>query len=434
MNALAVWMNGERVATWRLRGATHTLAYEPSWLASPRCRPLSLSLPMTANLQVSGAAVRNYFENLLPDNGEIRERLRRRHGAKGADAFNLLAAIGRDCVGAVQLLPLDEEPVGFDRLEYEAMSDGEVEAHLQDMLSSDPLGRDDGGSWRISIAGAQEKTALLRVGERWCRPLGATPTTHILKLPLGLVGGLQLDMRDSVENEWLCLKLLAAMGLPTASCDMATFGARKVLVVERFDRLWMDNGRWIARLPQEDFCQASGTSPADKYEEHGGPGISQCLRLLAGSSQARQDRSVFLLAQMAFWLLAATDGHAKNFSIFLGPGGSCHATPLYDVLSAWTIEGPGANQVRAQKMKLAMAVRAKNAHYRLADIQPRHWLELAEREEPGLRHTMVEMAQLVPAAVLRVQALLPAGFPESVWETITGRLKAQAEKFLRGVA
>nr|WP_157271849.1 type II toxin-antitoxin system HipA family toxin [Azohydromonas aeria] len=426
-------MNGERVATWSVRGTAHTLRYEPSWLASPRCRPLSLSLPIAAGLRLDGPVVRNWFDNLLPDNADIRERLRRRHRAAGTDAFNLLAAIGRDCVGAVQLLPPDAEPRGFDRLDHDPLDDEAVEQHLDDMLAGTPFGRDeDEAAFRISIAGAQEKTALLRVGERWCRPRGATPTTHILKLPLGLVGGLQLDMRDSVENEWLCLKLLGAMGLPAAACDIATFGARKVLVVERFDRQWMDAGRWIARLPQEDLCQASGTAPGDKYEDQGGPGMERCLRLLSGSSDAQRDRGVFLLAQLAFWLLAATDGHAKNFSIFLAAGGGYRMTPLYDVLSAWTVEGPRANQVRAQKMRLAMALRTKNAHYRLADIQPRHWLELADREAPGLRHTMVDMAQGVTAAVARVEAMLPEGFPGAVWEVITGRLVAQAEKFLRG--
>lgn len=245
-----------------------------------------------------------------------------------------------------------------------------------------------------------------------------------------MIGGLQLDMRESVENEWLCLQLLQALGLPVARSEMARFGRHRVLVVERFDRAWVDGARWLARLPQEDFCQATGTAPAHKYEEHGGPGMAACLRLLMGSSQPRQDRGVFLLSQLAFWMLAAIDGHAKNFSLFLMPGGRYHATPLYDVLSAWPIQGRGAHQLHLRKMKLAMAVRTRKTRYLLHEIQPRHWRELADREADGLWPTMVEMAGRVPRAIEAVQGRLPADFPPRVWDSITAGLAAQAKRFL----
>ena len=120
----------------------------------------------------------------------------------------------------------------------------------------------DDGLFRISIAGAQEKTARLRHQGQWCRPHGATPTTHILKLPLGLIAGSRrVDASDSVQNEWACAQLLAALGLPVATTSMDRFGGQLVLVVERFDRHWMNQGRWIARLPQEDFFQALGVAP-----------------------------------------------------------------------------------------------------------------------------------------------------------------------------
>jgi len=153
-----------------------------------------------------------------------------------------------------------------------------------------------------------------------------------------------------------------------------------VLVVERFDRQWLDDPhRWIARIPQEDFCQALGVPPDDKYEAQGGPGMAPCLQVLRGSAIAATDIRHFLCAQLAFWLLAATDGHAKNFSIFLLPGGRYRMTPLYAVISARPVIGPGPNQVAWQETKLAMAVRSKNTHYELARIQTRHWQALARR-------------------------------------------------------
>lgn len=435
MNALSVWMNGERVATWTLRSGTHTLRYEPSWLVSERRRSLSLSLPIGPSLTITGAVVKSYFDNLLPDNDDIRERLRRRYGAASREAFDLLTAIGRDCVGAVQLLPEDADTPDVRRLEHTPLGEAAIEAHLDAMLTGAPLGsaeQDDGG-FRISIAGAQEKSALLRVGKRWCMPHGATPTTHILKLPLGLVGGMQYDMRDSVENEWLCMHLLAAMGLPTAACEIARFGRHKVLVVERFDRQWQDQGTWIARIPQEDFCQATGKPPGAKYEADRGPGIDACMRLLGGSAAADRDRALFLLSQLAFWLLGATDGHAKNFSLFLHAADSYRMTPLYDVLSAWPITGTGRGRIAPHNLRLAMAVRASNAHYHLAEIQTRHWFALDERYNTGLSDALAEWVGQVPQAIEQVQALLPAGFPEPVWTAVTTQLRAQAQRFLRGL-
>src|SRR5690606_17250821 len=130
-----------------------------------------------------------------------------------------------------------------------------------------------------SIAGAQEKTGLLRHQGRWCVPLGSTPSTHIFKLPLGLVGNMRADMTGSVENEWLCLKLMAAFGIPVAEADMASFDGQPVLLVTRFDRRLADDGSWWMRLPQEDMCQASGLPASRRYESDGGPGIARIMEL-----------------------------------------------------------------------------------------------------------------------------------------------------------
>ncbi len=156
------------------------------------------------------------------------------------------------------------------------------------------------------------------------------------------------------------------------------FGAQKVLVGERFDRQWIDE-RWIARLPQEDFCQALAVPPDRKYESNGGPGIEDALKLLSGSASSNADREQFLLVQLAFWLLPTTDGHAKNFSVFHNAGDSYRMTPLYDVLSAWPVIGHGANSLSPQKARLAMGLRAKNMHDRLGEIRARHYRELANQ-------------------------------------------------------
>ena len=138
-----------------------------------------------------------------------------------------------------------------------------------------PLGQEESGdddAFRISLAGAQEKTALLWHKGAWHRPTGATPTTHILKLPIG-VSPQGIDLSTSVENEWLCAQIVREYGIPVAPCRIETFGERKTLVVERFDRQLAADGAWWLRLPQEDFCQSTATPPALKYENDGGPGI-----------------------------------------------------------------------------------------------------------------------------------------------------------------
>ena len=147
---------------------------------------------------------------------------------------------------------------------------------------------------------------------------------------------MRADMTDSVENEWLCGRIMQALGFDIAPSTIESFDATTVLVVTRFDRRWQGAesgaeskprfrpppGAWIARLPQEDFCQALGVAPERKYQTDGGPSMHDCLQVLAAGDQPARDRATFALAQLAFWLLAATDGHAKNFSIGIGAAGT----------------------------------------------------------------------------------------------------------------
>lgn len=428
--ALNVWMNGELVGMWTVDRNSHTFRYEASWLESPHRRSLSLSLPISSSLEIKGEEVKNYFDNLLPDNEKIRSRLSKRFNAK-PDTFGLLEAIGRDCVGAVQLLPEGATPEGWNCIKCEPLSDEQIGEILR-AVPSDAAPIHDDDLFRISIAGAQEKTALIHWRDQWCRPNCSTPTTHIFKLPLGIigVGGSRVDASDSVHNEWLCAEIVTALGLPTATTSIAAFGEETVLVVERFDRLWMDNNTWLARLPQEDFCQALGIPPDKKYEQHGGPGMARCLQLLQGSTN-KNDTLFFLLTQFAFFLLAAPDGHAKNFSIFLQRGDTYEMTPLYDILSAWPYLGRGPNQLNRHKAGLAMAMRSKNAHYVLKDIRTRHWHQLAMKNGGAeVWEAMLQLAENVDEALSTVESRLPNDFPIHTWTTISAGMRAEAKRFL----
>lgn len=420
-NELVVWMNGIRVGTWTQgkRGGD-SFQYDPAWVADPAARVLSLSLPFVpGNIPHRGAVVTRFFDNLLPDSDGIRRRIRSKFATESTGAFELLAAVGRDCVGAVQLLPEGEVPKGVHEIEAEPLTEEGVERAIDAAVSETRvLGHKDDEDFRISIAGAQEKTALLFHRGRWCIPRGATPTTHVLKLPLGLFGNLRADMRDSIENEWLSLRLMQAFGLDVAKAEIAQFGSRKVLVVTRFDRT-LQSGGWIARLPQEDFCQALGLPSSLKYESDGGPGMREILSVLDHSSRATIDKTAFVRAQIAFWMLAATDGHAKNFSLFHERGGTYRLTPFYDVLSAWPIIGRGPNQLDEHKVKLAMAVRGKSARWKLGEIKTRHWHAVAKLAGIGDASAIIdELIEISPRACDAVGNQLPKNFPQVVADRI----------------
>ncbi len=431
--ALNVWMNGERVGVWQIPNRrTPEFVYAPTWLESPAFRPLSLSLPATlVSPVVRGEKVNAFFDNLLPDSEAIRHRMQQHFKTASQEAFDLLAAVGRDCVGAVQLLPLDASPADITCIEARPLDDAAVEQALINATTSSAWsGQAETDDFRISIAGAQEKTALLWHENGWCRPLGATPTTHLFKLPLGLVGNRQADMRTSVENEWLCAQLLQAFDILVAHCEIKTFGQQKCLVVARFDRKLHASGGYWLRLPQEDFCQATATPPHLKYEADGGPGMLDICKLLANSEDRDTDLRTFFKTQVLFWLLRATDGHAKNFSLFLLPGGRYRLTPMYDVLSAWPLIGNGANQIAPQKVRQAQAWLGKNKHYLAEGIQQRHFDMTALKCGVGgqAREVIAELISTAPKAIAAVASSLPTGFPQDLADAILGGVQRSADR------
>lgn len=427
--SLAIWMNGEYVGRWSMQpGKPDEFAYAREWAISDGARPISLSMPLRPT-PYQGDVVAAYFDNLLPDNRRVRERLQRRFGARSSGSFDLLAEIGRDCVGAIQILP-DGAPVpDIKTINSKPIGDQQIEHLLSAMLTA-PIGRlDEDEDFRISLAGAQEKTALLRQGGKWRRPRGVTPSTHILKLPIG-TGGAGIDLTTSVENEWMCARILKAYGVPVADCWMDRFGDRKVLVVERFDRKMSANGSWIIRLPQEDFCQVFGVPSDRKYEAEGGPGIQRIMDTLLGSSQAEYDRYDFLKTQILFWMLCAIDGHAKNFSVFIEAGGSYRLTPRYDVLSAFPVLGKTKGTLSPNKTKMAMAAEGQTRHYLWHSIQPRHWEETAKRCGMGAAYPRLrdELIQGTDRVIEKISKEFPSDFPASVADLIVEGLEASRDR------
>jgi len=442
-NALAIWMNGLRVGTWeRRRGSVDRLSYDAAWVNAPQGRPLSLSLPFTRApgpvriTPLQGPAVGAWFANLLPDNDHILQRLQQRYRTPSRSPFDLLAAVGRDCAGAIQLLPDSEMPDDPRHINVQPLDEAGVARILRETTLGPSFGLTPSDAFRLSIAGAQEKTALIKHQNRWGIPQGSTPSTHIFKLPLGRVGNMQADLRDSVDLEWLCMQLAREYGLPVAEVEIGQFEDQRALIVERFDRQLAPDGRWWQRLPQEDFCQALAVPPDLKYEADGGPGIARIMDVLRGSQEAQQDRRVFFTAQVMFWLMAATDGHAKNFSIQLLPGGAYRLTPLYDILSTWPIQGRSNQQLDPRKARLAMAIDGQNRHYKLVEIKRRHWLTLATRlgleaDAVALLDNIIEQTPLVLG---RLRARLPSGFPSRLFDRVANVTERAAQRLAEAVS
>ena len=218
-------------------------------------------------------------------------------------------------------------------------------------------------------------------------------------------------------------------GLPAAKAEIENFGERRVLIVERFDRLWTEDQR-LLRLPQEDSCQALSVPPNLKYESDGGPGIANILKLLRGSDEPLSDQRSFLKANIVFWLMGATDGNAKNFSIFLSPGGRFRMTPLYDVISAQP--SVDSKQILWRKFRLAMAFGTK-PHYQIRQIAPRHFFQTADQGGVGrqvIESVIEELLDGAASAVESVVASLPVDFPDEIASSIERGIRGRL-RFLR---
>jgi serine/threonine-protein kinase HipA len=179
------------------------------------------------------------------------------------------------------------------------------------------------------------------------------------------------------------------------------------------------------------MCQVLGYSPGLKYERHeGGPGILQIMKKLQGSDNAILDRYNFMKTVFLFWLLAAPDGHAKNFSVFIEENGRYRLTPIYDVISAYPLMKQ--RQIEKNKLVLAMAVHGKNRHYRWSEIQLRHWADTAKKcnfPASDMQKITQEVFEKVDEVVNHIRSILPDNFPPHISEPILEGLVSMKDKY-----
>lgn len=421
---LNIFLNGIHLGVLDYKAKRElSFTYHEEWLARSQCFPISRSLELREETH-RGESVYTYFDNLLPDATSIRQRIAARMHADSDQVFDLLAVIGRDCVGALQLINAEDPAPALKKPMGVPLSNSDIAKKLRS-LKTIPLAASEEDDFRLSIAGAQEKTAFLKLEDQWYLPIGESPTTHIFKPQIGEFKR-GLSFSDSVENEWICAEIVREFGLQVTKCQIEKFEDIKVLVVERFDRQWHKN--LLIRVPQEDFCQALGVPSFKKYEVDGGPGVIKMMDTLQESLSAADDRRAFLKAQIIFHLLAAIDGHAKNFSLRLEHAGFQMA-PLYDILSAQPMVDKGKFQ--SEKLKMALAF-GKNRHYKMREIYRRHFFETAklcrfntEEMEALISETLLQ----VPGVIERVSEKLDPDFPQDIAESIFKGIKQRVNHF-----
>lgn len=328
-NRLAVWQYGHRVAVIEQDGRGRPrLSYTEEALEAftPGVPLLSWSMPLTRTRYPQGA-VKPFLDGLLPE-GNARLVIAAEHGLVADDTFGLLGALGRDSAGALVILADGETPNEPLTVSAPPLMDEEI-VSLVSRLPVAPLGVD--AQVRLSLAGVQEKLLLVRRPDgTWARPAGGVPSTHILKPAIA-------GYPHTVENEAFCMRVAKHLGLRVASVEVILVQDRKLLVVERYDRVLHADGR-VDRIHQEDFCQALRVGPDRKYQALGGPSLANVAQVVE-VAVGPEALEALLRAVVLNVLIGNADAHAKNFSLLHLPDGSMQLAPLYDLVS--TLSYPG---------------------------------------------------------------------------------------------
>ncbi|MCA3937581.1 HipA domain-containing protein [Vibrio vulnificus] len=342
-----------------------SFSYSDEWLAYDSAFPISLSLPLVRG-ECSAFNALNFIHNLLPDLKEERLSLAHSVGMQSIDAFNLLSKIGHDCTGGISFTESRQAPnIGW---EYREISTSELNELVTQRKSFLPFF----GEYRPCISGTQRKTTLTRLNGKWYVPQGKSISSHIIKYPMDTIAQSNsvLDMSSSVENEFICNQIAKELGFNVPDIEIITAeSGAKALVVERFDRCFVDGV--VSRRHQEDFCQIFGVPEHQKYQSENNLGVSKIVDVLSLSAESKANNHDFFKFMVLQCLLGATDGHLKNFSVHIAPGGHYQLAPFYDLLSAYP--AVGATGLNKRKLKLAMGLKASRGYkYHINKICLRH--------------------------------------------------------------
>lgn len=390
-HTLNVWLFAKHVGNLSLVDGRLSFCYAAAWLTQPKAVALSCALPLQA-APFDDHQTRPFFAGLLPE-GQLRRLIAQRFQVSGQNDFALLDHLGGECAGAVTLLPPGDALAQADEnTEVEWLSDDALVSVLDELPQRPMLAGHDG--LRLSLAGAQDKLPVVFDGQRIGLPRNGAPSSHILKPAIQL-------LEDSVSNEGFCMALAAAMQFKPARTQIHSVRDRQFLLVERYDRIKNATGKF-ERLHQEDFCQALGVVPEMKYQNEGGPDLTQCFDLIRRVTRPSAPQVLRLLDLVIFnGLIGNHDAHGKNFSL-LYTGQSPVLAPPYDLLS--TAVYPTLTPKMAMKL---------GSRYKFSEVEARHWMAFAESAGLSISQTqkrILAIAKTLPLAARKLQASPENGF------------------------
>ena len=380
-----------RVGTIDRTGPRLTFTYDDRYAAEPNPTPLSLSMPVSSQ-PYTNRWVEAHLRGLLPDHADVRQRWAAHFGVRDRDTFGLIRAIGADTAGGAVYVTEDQaDAVLAGNGWLEPYTDHEIADRLRRLRADEGDWLDDNEHW--SLAGGQGKFTLARAEHGWARATGFAPSTHIVKPGISRLPAQAL-------TEHVCQETCRRAGLKAAASTYTEFEDQPAIVVQRFDRRTGPDGR-VARVHQEDMCQALGLDPSKKYPSDGGPSVPEIARLL-GSVDSPSVVG-FARAVTADYLLGAPDAHAKNHAVLLA-GRAVELAPMYDVASGLVANTEG----RLRYRKAAMSIGGEN---RFGEVEARHWEKFASQcslPVDEVRAAVTELATTIPDAMADVIRTIPA--------------------------
>jgi serine/threonine-protein kinase HipA len=409
---LVAWLHGTPIVVltpgpeFRIRLTWHAGGIARWGLGSPA---LSVGLPVGTSAGPRDMRGLDFFENMLPE-GPALVRMAALAGVRPVDTYGILAAFGRDCAGAVMLLPDGEQPGTAERSGYLRMTSADLQRVIGEVDAA-PLGAAPERGFRPSLPGFQRKVLLGRAADgTWQRPYGDAPSTWILK-PDG--------PHAMAANEGTCMRLAAACALEAAETEVLDVAGLPVLAVRRYDRRESPAGSLPGRVHQEDGCQATATPPGMKYEEQGGPSLRDLADMLRNYGDPAD---VTRLLQRTTFNMAVgnADAHAKNFSVLHEADSSAISlAPLYDVVSTIALElTDGAGQPMRADTHLSQRVGGQS------DIRKVTAASLTDEASAwGIRQRTA--ASIVSETLDRVLAAIPETPGD---ERVLAAIRGQAER------
>lgn len=354
---LSVRLHGLQVGVLRLVNGKMEFTYDEN-----AQKPISLSLPLQKE-PFKEKVCRAFFGGLLPENPNMRELLAKKYNINVNDDFKLLKEIGRDCAGALSFHEMTEPQKSYQMLKIEGsiLSDEELTKYLEELPYRPYLGK------RLSLAGAQEKTAVCVINGKIALPNDDIPTTHIIKTALP-------KYVQSIQNEYICMKAAKEIGLEVAEVEIRKVGEIEFLLVERFDRKYSNNLE-CERILQEDFAQSLGVQARDKYKVT----FKDCLKVLNQTATPANSKLRFVRQVIFNYLIGNTDAHAKNFSVYLTNDGIT-LTPAYDLLCSSIYDCDQRIAMKIGKARYYSDVTEKDWEIFAQDLDISHKLVQAELE------------------------------------------------------